>query len=90
MIELLVFNKTYFRVVCLFAIVYYFINAVWIVRSANSVNNTLMGINLGDTSFRPIIELDQERAHNKLQFITETRLKLELTGEKKSVLTFRC
>ena len=41
-----------------------------------------MVISLGDTSFRPIIEPDQERAHNKLQFITETRLKLEVTEAK--------
>ena len=41
---------------CLFACI--FIIAVWIVQSVKNVHNILGVINLGDTSFRLVIEPD--------------------------------
>ena len=57
MIEFLVLNKTKkcLRVVCL-CICYCCMDC------SNSVHNTLVVINLGDTSFRPIIEPDRDQS----------------------------
>ena len=71
---------------CLFACVY--IVAVWIVQSVNNVHNTLVVINLADTSFRPVMEPDRKHAHNKLQFITNTHNKSPLQGVPKYLLKY--